>query len=272
MLDVARSRSLPNLDRISILAATILLAYALARQVNLPSQQFGLQLPGFFFQIVINTKTFIALLVAGLTASGVDWLLREHPHLGKNSTIEHWLVPALTALVIGMPLFDLPLSTAWWLGLGLGGGLLMLVMLAEYIVVDPDDLRQPLAAAGLMAVSFALFLALLVSLRYEELRLFQFIPAVGVSTWLVSFRSLKLLLNRWAVVESGIIALLISQWAAALHYWPLFPVTYGLFMLGPAYALTRLTGELIEGKPLRQVILEPVLVIVLIWIAALWLK
>ncbi len=271
MQQMASSRSLPNLDKISILSATILLAYALARQVDLPSQQISLQLPGFFFQLVLNAQTFTALLVAGLTATGIDWLLREHPRLGRSGTYEHWLVPALTALVIGLPLFDLPINLIWWLGLGLGGGLLMLVMLAEYIVVDPDDLRQPLAASGLTAVSFALFLALLVALGFEDLRLFRVIPAVAIGSWLVCMRTLKLQLNRWAVIESGIIALLISQWAAALHYWPLSPVAYGLVILGPTYALTRLTGELIEGKPIRQVILEPILVLGLIWLAALWL-
>jgi hypothetical protein len=73
-------------------------------------------------------------------------------------------------------------------------------------------------------------------------------------------------------VESAIIALLISQAAAALHYWPLSPVTFGLVMLGPAYSLTRLTSELLEGKPLRQIILEPVIVLVFFWIAAFWLR
>ena len=271
MLFVVSSRSLPNLEKLSILAATILLAYTLARQVDLPPQQINLQFPGFFFQLVINAHTITALLVAGLTATGIDWLLREHPRLESSGTYEHWLVPALTALVLGLPLFDLPINLTWWLGLGLGGGVLVLVIVAEYIVVDPDDVREPLAASGLTAVSYALFLALLVALRYEDLRLFQFIPAVAIGTWLVSLRTLKLQLNRWVIIESGIIALLISQWAAALHYWPLSPVAYALVILGPTYTLTRLTGELIEHKPVRQVILEPMLVLGLIWLAALWL-
>jgi len=139
-------------------------------------------------------------------------------------------------------------------------------------VVDPDDVRQPLASAALTAVSFALFLALLIALRYEELRLFRFIPAVALSSLLVSLRTLKLQLNRWALIEAGIIALLISQWAAALHYWPLSPVAYGLVIVGPAFSLTRLAGGLLEGKTFRQVIIEPAIVLGLIWLAAFWLK
>ena len=269
---MAESRSLPNLDKLSILAATILLAYALARLVNLPPQQISLQLPGFFFEFVFSSQTFAAILVAGLTATGVDWLLHEHPRLGNSPTYEHWLAPALTALIIGFPLFDLPLNLSWWFGMGLGGILLMLVIIAEYIVVDPDDVRQPLASAALTAVSFALFLALLIALRYEELRLFRFIPAVALSSFLVSLRTLKLQLNRWALIEAGIIALLISQWAAALHYWPLSPVAYGLVIVGPAFSLTRLAGGLLEGKTFRQVIIEPAIVLGLIWLAAFWLK
>lgn len=269
---MAGSRSLPNLDKLSILAATILLAYSLARLVNLPSQQITLQLPGFFFELALNSQTFAAILVAGLTATGVDWLIREHPRLSNSTTYEHWLVPALTALIIGLPLFDLPLNFSWWIGLGSGGVLLMFVILAEYIVVDPNDLRHPIASAALTAVSFALFLALLIALRYEELRLFRFIPTVAFSTILVCLRTFKLQLNRWAMIEAGIIALLISQWAAALHYWPLSPVSYGLLILGPAFSLTRLVGELIAGKNLRQVILEPAIILGMIWLAALWLR
>lgn len=269
---VAGTRSLPNLDKLSILAATILLAYTLARLVSLPTQQINLQLPGFFFQILINTQTFTAFLVAGLTATGVDWLLREHPRVGNSPTYEHWLVPALTALIIGLPLFDLPMNISWWIGLILGGGLLMLVILAEYIVVDPNDIRQPLASAALTGVSFALFLALLIALRYEELRLFRFVPTVALSAFLVSLRTLKLQLNRWVLIEASIIALLLSQCAAAMHYWPLSPVAMGLLILGPAFSLTRLTGELIAGKPFREVIIEPAIILVLIWLAAVWLR
>jgi hypothetical protein len=98
---VLKHRHLPDPERLSILAATILLAYALARFIDLPGREIAVQLPGIYLSIQINIKTIVALLVAGLTATGADWLLRDHPAIGKARSFEHWLLPALTAWVIG---------------------------------------------------------------------------------------------------------------------------------------------------------------------------
>jgi len=116
------------------------------------------QLPGLYLSVPVNVQILVAFVVAALTAIGADWLLRDHPALRRRRTLEHWLLPALTAWVIGMPLFQLPLSPLWCGGFALGGALLILVLVAEYIVVDSEDARQAPAAAVLTAVSFALFL------------------------------------------------------------------------------------------------------------------
>jgi hypothetical protein len=155
---VNKPAHLPNIDKLSSLIAMILLAYTLARFINIPIHKYSLQLPGLFVSFEINIRTIVVLLVAGLTATGADALLHQHPSIKGNSTLEHWLLPALTAWVIGFPLFQLPLGPQWWISFGLGGILLMLVLVAEYITVDPNDIRQPVATAGLSAVSFAIYL------------------------------------------------------------------------------------------------------------------
>jgi hypothetical protein len=270
---VVKPQNLPDADRLSVLAATVLLAYALARLVDIPSRLVSIQLPGLYLAFPINVRTFVSLLVAGLIATGADWLLHDHPALNKRRTIEHWLLPALTAWVIGLPLFQMPLGPLWWIGFALGAALLMLVMVAEYIAIDPDDIRQPAASAGLTAVSFALFLALTVSLRYAEVRLFQILPALILAGYLVSLRTLHLRLHgRWLFVSSGIVALLVGQLTAALHYWPLSPVSYGLALLGPAYGLTSLIGSMEEGAPPGQAVVEPLIVLAVVWGAALWIR
>lgn len=268
-----KSRRLPDADRLSVLAATILLAYAIARLVDLPSREVSVQLPGVFLSFQLNVRTFVALIVAGLTAAGADWLLHDHPSREKRGTLQHWLLPALTAWVIGLPLFELPQGPIWWGGFALGGGLLMLVLVAEYISVDPHDERQPVAAAVLIAVSFALFLALATALRFESLRLFMVLPALTLGAWIVSLRALHLRLEgHWAVIESGVIAIAIGQFAAALHYWPLSPIAFGLAVLGPAYALTSLIAGVAREIPIRRALIEPVLVLIITWGAALWIR
>jgi len=273
MQEILQHRHLPDTDRLSLLSATILLAYALARFVDLPIRELAVQLPGLYLSLGINLRTLVTFLVAGVTASGADWLLRAHPRLGEKSTIEHWLLPTLTAWVIGLPLFQLPLGLTWWGGFAIGGSLLMLVLVAEYITVDPEDMRHPIAAAGLTAVSFALFLSLVVALRYSGTRLVLFLPGMALACALVSLRTLHLRLHgRWAFLQAGLTALVCAQLAAPLHYWPLSPVSMGLALLGPAYALTSLMANLGENKPMHQALVEPLVVLVIVWGCAVWVK
>lgn len=268
-----KPRYLPDPDRLSLLAATILLAYALARFVNMPGRELAIQLPGIYLSVQVNVRTFVALLVAGLTATGADWLFHDHPGLkNRRSTVEHWLLPALTAWVIGLPLLQAPLGPVWWFGFALGGAVLMLVLVAEYITIDPEDVRHPLGAAGLTAVSFALYLALIVALRFAEIRLFLMLPALAFAAGLVSLRTLRLRMpGKWPAVQAGVVAILVAQLGAALHYWPLAPVPYGLAILGPAYAITSLIAGLADGEPLRQAVIEPAIVLVVVLGAAVWL-
>lgn len=265
-------RHLPETDRLSILAATILLVYALSRFVQLPEREVALQLPGVYLSVRLGAGTVIALLVAGLTAAGADWLVRTHPAYRPKTGIVHWLVPALTAWVLELPLLLLPPGLLWWTGFFSGGALLMAVLVAEYIAVDPDDLRHPLAAVGLTAVSFALFLVLASALRFSQARLFLSLPALTLAAGLVSWRTLQLHAStgqRWPAAL--IVALLTAQIAASLHYWPLSPVAYGLAVLGPTYALTSLFTNLNNDQPFQQAALEPALILVIIWILAWWL-
>lgn len=262
---------LPQTDRLSFLAATILLAYALARFIALPAREVAVQLPGVYLSVEVNVRTVVAFLVAGLTATGADMLFRDHPSLKRRNAMEHWLLPALTAWVIGMPLYNLPLGPQWLAGFAVGGALLMLVLVAEYITVDPDDARHAVAAAGLTAVSFALYLLLAITLRSAGLRLFLILPALTLSAWLVSLRTLHLRLRgHWLFLPALVLTLINAQLTAALHYWPLSPITYGLILLGPTYALTSLIGALSEGQSWRRAILEPALVLIVVWGTALW--
>ncbi len=268
-----RRRNLPNADRLSVLAATILLAYALARFIDLPSRDLYIQLPGLFIVIPLNVRLLISLLIASLTASGADWLLRDHPACPRGSTFQHWILPALTAWVIGFPLYQLPIGPIWWSVFAIGGGLLLLVLVAEYIAIDPTDARYALAASGLTAVSFTLFLTLAISLRSSGARLFWTLPALILAAGLVSLRALHIRLQgQWRPFEVGAILLIVGQLSAALHYWPLTPVSYGLALLGPAYALNSLVGSLVEGEPVRRAIIEPGVVLLVLWGAALWIR
>ncbi len=158
-------RHLPDADRLSVVAAVILLGYALTPFVSLPERVVSLQLPGFLFELRLNFSTLVAILVSLIAAAGTDWLIQTHPHLEGKVRLPHWLLPALTAWAIGVPLTTLQVGVEWWVVFTLGGVLFLMVVLAEYIVVDPQDIRHAPASIGLTAVSFALYLVLAVSVH-----------------------------------------------------------------------------------------------------------
>ena len=254
------------------MAAVIMLVYALNQFMELPSRTIELQIPGLFVRIELTDSVITAMLAAGIAAAGADWLLRDHPVRNKQLLFPHLLLPAITALVIGIPLNQMEFSLIWWVGLLAGTILLVLVLVAEYIVIDIQDVRQPLAAASLTAVGFAIYLVLATTMKAAGTRLFFILPALVIATWLVSVRSLSLRLHgEWVVYEAAIVSLVVVQMAAAIHYWPLTPLRFGLILLGPAYALTSLIIGLIEEKPVRRLVMEPVIVLGLSWLSAVLL-
>jgi hypothetical protein len=257
----------------SVLAAAILLSYGLGRFVEFPRQVLEFQILGLYLPVELTTYTIVSFLVAALTAAGAAWLMSDHPQIAQKRPIEHWILPALTAWVIGLPLFQLPLGLLWWGGFLVGGILLTLILIAEYIAIDPDDLRQPAAAVGLTALSFSLFLMLAISLRFSGARLILLLPTLTFAAWLVSLRTLHLRLGgRWAFILAGLIALICAQIAASLHYMPLSPVTFGLLLLAPSYSVTSLIANLAEQEPLKKAIYEPLIVFVILLAAALWIR
>jgi hypothetical protein len=270
---VHKPSHLPNLNHLSVVAATMLLAYALARFSNSPLSNLAIQLPGLFLSLQINLRTLVSVLVAGLAAAGAGWLIHDHPRQDRYSQPEHWLIPCLTAWVIGVPLFQLPLGYLWWVGFAVGGAILMLVLIAEYIVVDPEDVRQPIASAGLTIVSFSIYLILAASLRYANLRLYLILPALTLAAALISLRTLHLRLRgQWAWLQTGVVTVIVAQLVAAFHYLPLSPVSYALALVGAAYGLTSLMFDLIQGVALRRALVEPLIVVGIFWTIAFLLR
>jgi hypothetical protein len=264
--------SLPDINRIGVLTAAVLLAFALTRLLPASQVILRLTLGNFFLTYPISLTTVMTLLAAGVTATGMDWLLRGHPALGSRRTVEHWLLPTLTIFVIGVPLSLLPGGVSWWVTFAIAGLALVTVFIAEYVAVDPTAPAHSAATGLLTALSFAVYLILLTTMRSSSPRLVIVFPAVFIVSGLVSLRALHLRLHgRWEFTWAGGIALISAQLASALHYWPLSPIQFGLALLGPLYALTSLAGSLGESMPIRRATIEPLAALTLAWVAAAFL-
>jgi hypothetical protein len=263
---------LPDSDRVGVLTATVLLAFALTHLIQAPEFNLEIQLPGFFLLIPLNLYTAMSVLTAGLTATGMDWLLHSHPSLNGRPTYQWWLLPTLTTFVIGVPLSILPGGVAWGVGFAVAGTFLFFVFVAEYIVVDPGAPYYAIAMAGLTAVSYTLFFLLAVALRYIA-ALYILIPALFAAAFLASLRILHLRLSgRWEYAWSAGIAFVCVQITSGLHYWPLSPIQFGLLLIGSLYGLTNLAINLAEDQPARRAVLEPAIIFGICWGLAIFIQ
>jgi hypothetical protein len=264
---------LPSANRLGMLIASILLAFALNRLVQSPRFTLTITLPGFYFAYPLTLGSGMTILAAALTATGMDWLIRDHPALGKQTNIEHLMLPTLTTFVVGAPLVLLSNGTAWWVGFAFSTVLLASVFLAEYITIDASAPPYALARAGLTALAYALFLILATSLRFSGARMFLLVPVIFMVAALISLRILHLDgTDRWDFPWAIGIAFVCAQIGAGLHYWPLTPIQFGLALTGPLYALTMLCANLTENIPLRRAVLGPTIIVGLAWVAVIFLR
>ena len=64
----------------------------------------------------------------------------------------------------------------------------------------------------------------------------------------------------------------VAQLVFSFHYWPLSPIGFGLALVGPSYALNSFMGDMTEGRKVNQALLEPVIILVVFWGLAYWIR
>lgn len=266
-----QQRQLPDRHILSMLVGMILLSYSLTHFVSIPARKFELVIAGVYLPIVINFSTLNTLLVAGLTASGSAWLINQHPAAKEKRTLEHGIIPSLSSLVLMAAIEQLPFGPVWWAA-ALGSGLaLALILIAEYIILDPDHIYHLAAEIAIASLSLVLFLILAIALHAGGTRLVYRIPLISLSAVLVFIRILHIRRGQfWALPQVGVVVVLLGELAAGFHYWPLSSISYGIALLGPLYALVEFTDNLHQDPPQRGITrwLGPSLILVLSWTVA----
>ena len=264
---------LPSANRAGMLIASVLLTFALTRLIQSPRFTLTITLPGFYFAYPLTLGSAMTILAAALTATGMDWLTRDHPTLGQKRNFEHLMLPTLTTFVIGAPLALLPNGTGWWVGFAFSAILLASVFLAEYITIDASAPPYGFARAGLTALAYALFLILATSLRFSGARMFLLVPVILIVAALISLRILHLDgTDRWDFPWAIGIGIVCAQIGAGLHYWILTPMQFGLALTGPLYALTMLSASLTENIPVRRAAILPAIIVGVAWISVIFLR
>lgn len=256
-----------------MVVSTIMLAYAISQAVDFPSQGSPIALGGFLIPLEFDFPTIITLAVAGVTATGTDWIMRDHPALKDKLTLPHLLLPTLTAWILSVSLNNLADVPFKWLVLLVGGVFLVMVILAEYIVLNPQDYRAPLGVALLTAIAYAMILALSVSLESTDQRLIVVLPAIALGGGILSMRILQLQSKKaWPVLESSACLLVVAQFGSALHYLPVSPLAHGILILGTLFSMVNFILNLANQISLTRALIEAAIPFTLTLLIALWLN
>ena len=262
----------PNINRVSVVVATIMLAYAL---IQLSPESEGNQviaIGGFLLPFAFNFSTLVTIAVAAITASGTDWILRSHPELEGRTSIPHLFLPAITAWMVNILISNMADTPLKWTVFLFGGIFLFIVILSEYIVIFQEDYRRLIAIAILTALSYGLFLALGVSLESADQRLIIAIPAIAIGAGILSMRVLQMQTSEpWPIAYAASSMLITTQLGAVLHYLPISPLSHGLFLFGALYFTINFNTNMIENNPIQLAIIESTVPLVIISGFALWL-
>ncbi len=254
-------RHLPSRDRLSVLTAIILLAYALARALDLPTRAVGTTLFGSALGFELNGPVLMLLLVAALISAGSDTLIRSHPRLAGWTgypTVVHWIMPGMTALALGNVLNRTPDGPLWWLGLGLSALALLAVLVAEYTVVDREDSAWDMAALGLTALTYALALVLFALLHSLSARALIAASASGLIAAALAMRlfALKSAPLGRAALYAGLVGLITAEAAWAISYWRVSASSAALLALIPFYLTVGVAQQQLAGRLTRRIWIE----------------
>lgn len=267
--------SLPEINRLSIVSAAIMLAFALTQLISFPAQTFSFSIFGILVELILDFSTIITILTTLMAAAGMHWLIISHPGWEPKDNlwqvVQHWIVPVLTALVIGVALNSFSGSPLWWVVYILGSVLLVAVFIAEYNVVSEQGIQHPFATVGLTGLSFALYLLLAIAIFSADLRLYIRLPLLLSAAMMVILRSLYLRLKNWETLWAAIASLMLSELAIGLHYLPLSPIQNGILLVGTAYILTSIVMGIKENREGLRFWLEPIAMFVLFFlVSVLW--
>jgi hypothetical protein len=251
----------PNRDRLSVLTATIVLAYALARFIELPARVWHATILGSAIDVRIDGPTLVLLCVAVLISAGSETLMRSHPYLVERPearAFHHWVLPGATALALGTVLNRTRDEQLWWFELGLSVLALLAVLVAEYIAINPEDTRRDVVAILITGLTYALALTIFAVLYSLSYRAAVSASLSGLVSTMLAWRWLKLrrIPDGRAWLYAGLTGLICAETFWALTYWRITPGAAALLVTIPFYVSLGLAQQHLAATLSRRVWLE----------------
>jgi hypothetical protein len=246
-------------DRLSLLLGGAALGFTLSKVVQLPTQQFGLQVLGSPLGVRLSTSWLMTLFVVGLVVAGVQSLLGVHPlAAGRGPMVIHWILPAVASLMAGALLAQIEQLLVWVPVMVTAVILLGLVTVNEYGSIDPAVAGRTGSQILVAAFAYSLALAFLTVLCGARLRTLIAAPVVLLVSGLLAARLLWDANRRPGQIAlyAGLVGLVIAQCTWVLGYWPLPALSGGTILLLVFYVLTGLAQGVWQVRLGRRALVE----------------
>jgi len=267
----------PERERLSVILAATLASATLFRFVELPTLAWGVRrILGSPLQVTFGGDWLLALLMVGLVATGTFSLIQSHPlHESQERLLIFSLItPTLGTLLASLLLIRATSWPVWLVTLLIGGVLIGLLMHLSYRAFSPDSPGYTTARTVLNIADYLLGFALAsIILRAQERALITG-PAMLALMGLLACDLLSASGIKWTKVLlfSGIIALLVSELAWVLGYWPVSTWTAATMLTLALYLLSGLSYQYLLGRMTQRVLWEFGVVAMIMFVLVLWIR
>ncbi len=267
----------PERERLSVILAATLASATLFRFVELPTLAWGVRrILGSPLQVTFGGDWLLTLLMVGLVATGTFSLIQSHPlHESQERLLIFSLItPTLGTLLASLLLIRAASWPVWLVTLLIGGVIIGLLMHLSYRAFSPESPGYTSARTLLNIADYLLGFALAsIILRAQERALITG-PAMLALMGLLACDLLSASGVRWTKVLlfSGIIALLVSELAWVLGYWPVSTWTAATMLTLALYLLSGLSYQYLLGRMSRRVLWEFGIVAMIMFVLVLWIR
>ena len=250
------------LDRLSLLISLVLVGLTLSLVLNLPTRSFDFTFLGSRATVIFSGSWLFAILLTALTAAGVESIMRAHPRVlvsDTQYTAILWVTPCILVMAGALIVPALSASSLYaFVGIGVTGALLTLVILGEYYTIDLRDPAYSFARLGLNLAAYMIALLLFGIIYALKVRSILSAPVTAVLSGLLGLELLRGseadVRRTWIYAAASGLAMGETVWA--LNYWNVSTLVGAVGMLLFFYVLTGLSQQYLWGHLRFRVLLE----------------
>ena len=272
--------ALAPLDRLSLLTSLVLVGLTLSLILDLPSQRIEFSFLGSEASFTVSGYWAIAVLLAALTAAGVNSIARTHPrvHLGETRYIFIlWILPAaiVTTATMILSLADVRVFGLYeMIGVGLAGAFLVAVIVGEYITIDLNDRWYNTARLGVNLAVYLAALILFATVYSLKIRSLYSSTAIGIAAGLLALELLRGSESDFGRtwLYAAVVGLSTGEIVWVLNYWNLSGFIGGALLLVFYYAFTGIVQQYLWNRLNKIVFVEFAMIVVGAIALLFWLR